>query len=465
MPVLALQVADESSSSEDEETRIKKENQKKQDAYRQKTIDMELSKLTGIKGVPVPNRPAAPQSPGRTKKVIPNDFLVAKPKSALERSLNSTLGRALTIIVMSLNYVLLVVLTISWNAPERWLAGQALPLAAAAALVATHLYTAVPVLSSYSGLMVSETGVDWKPYFVSYRLSYFTSVPGLFFMYFGPGERAAFGTAEGGVEDISLTELSQGSYKYFRANDGFVALNLTKGVTETLQKTTHSSNVPRLSRYRDAEVVNNREPFSNEVEPTVPPGFMETYRISPVFLAWAPCTTRYRISAGCLNQNQVVGWAVATSRSLCTNLRMVSCREQDPLLDPIYHCATNPVSGKDFKGPIQGICGRSVPPPTVEVIDELSALLLLDGWPENRLPNVTHGWYDVWPEACIQDATACDSQWNTMEMLGLGFSGLTLVLATLPLFIDCATDARIRQAMEFQEEVKNRNKKGATIMF
>ena len=39
---------------------------------------------------------------------------------------------------------------------------------------------------------------------------------------------------------------------------------------------------------------------------------------------------------------------------------------------------------------------------------------------------------------------------NTMEMLGLGFSGLTLVLATLPLFIDCATDARIRQAMEFQ---------------
>ena len=37
-----------------------------QDAYRQKTIDMELSKLTGIKGVPVPNRPAAPQSPGRT---------------------------------------------------------------------------------------------------------------------------------------------------------------------------------------------------------------------------------------------------------------------------------------------------------------------------------------------------------------------------------------------------------------
>jgi len=39
------------------------------DAYRQKTINMELAKLTGIKGVPVPARPAQPQSPGRTKKV------------------------------------------------------------------------------------------------------------------------------------------------------------------------------------------------------------------------------------------------------------------------------------------------------------------------------------------------------------------------------------------------------------
>ena len=49
-------------------------------------------------------------------------------------------------------------------------------------------------------------------------------------------------------------------------------LNLTKGITETLEKTVHNRNVPRLSRYRDAEIVNNREPFSNEEEPTVPPG-------------------------------------------------------------------------------------------------------------------------------------------------------------------------------------------------
>ena len=280
-----------------------------------------------------------------------------------------------------------------------WLSGQALPVAFVTFLVGTHFYTAVPVLAGYSGLMVPETGVDWKTYFVLYRMSYFTSVPSVFLMYFGPGERLAFGEAEGGIEDISLTELTQASYKYFRAFDGFVALNLTKGITETLDKTVHNRNVPRRSRYRDAEIVNNREPFSNEEEPTVPPGFMETYRIAPVFLEWAPCTTRYRISAGCLNQNQVVGWAIAQSRALCTNLRMVSCREQNPLLDPVYRCAKNRTRGADYlggglsklwslfgpntgpnlgdpkrdhnfdnyPGPIQGLCGRSIPAPNTQV--------------------------------------------------------------------------------------------------
>ena len=418
MPVLALQAGDESSEDEDEEARLQKERQQKQDAYRQKTIDMELAKLTGIKGVPVPNRPAPPQSPGRTKKAIPNDFLVAKPRSALERTLNSTLGRALTIFVTVVNFIVLLWMTTIWNSPQMWLSGQALPVATLTFLVGTHFYTAVPVLAGYSGLMVPETGVDWKIYFVLYRMCYFTSVPSVVLMYFGPGERLAFGESEGGLEDISLTELTLGSYKYFRAFDGFVALNLTKGITETLEKTVHNRNVPRLSRYRDAEIVNNREPFSNEEEPTVPPGFMETYRIAPVFLQWAPCTTRYRISAGCLNQNQVVGWAVATSRALCTNLRMVSCRVQNPLLEPVYRCSTNATKGREFKGTINGLCGRSIPAPNPQVIDELSALLLLDGWPESRLPNASHGWYDVWPEPCVSNAEACNQHWSLLESLG-----------------------------------------------
>ena len=102
---------------------------------------------------------------------------------------------------------------------------------------------------------------------------------------------------------------------------------------------------------------------------------------------------------------------------------------------------------------------------TAQVIDELSALLLLDGWPESRLPNVSHGWYDVWPESCVHNVAACDSNWALLESLGMAFTGLTVALALLPMILDCTTDSRIRQAMQFQEEVKTRSKKGATIMF
>lgn len=78
---------------------------------------------------------------------------------------------------------------------------------------------------------------------------------------------------------------------------------------------------------------------------------------------------------------------------------------------------------------------------------------------------MTHGWYDVWPEECINNTEKCESQWNSIEMLGLICVGLTILLALLPWILDCRTDAKIRTAMAFQEEIKTRSKKGATIMF
>jgi hypothetical protein len=259
--------------------------------------------------------------------------------------------------------------------------------------------------------------------------------------------------------------LERASQKHFRANDGFVALNLTKGITETLPITNHSDAVPRQSRFRDAQIVNNREPFSDEVEPTVPPGFQENYRIAPVFARWAPCVTRYRISAGCLKQNEVVGWAFATSRALCTNLRMVACRQMSPQLNPLYKCATDKIVGKEHKAPVQGLCGRSVDPPIDEVIDELKALLLLDGWPEETMPNSTQGWYNVWPDECISNQQECESSWSMYESIALALGGITSLMAIAPVFIDCYVDARIRAAQSFAEACRLKSKPGTKHVF
>jgi len=476
MPTLAaLQIAaadDGALSSSDEDSEggqvvqlqtLPSEGEARKGQYQQNLIKVEIDRMKKVSGVPVPLTPAPPQSPGRTKKVIPNDFIMPAPPSALERTLNSTLGRTLTVFVMVVNFIGLLACAVSWNAPDRWLNAEAIPILILGFLLLTSLYTATPALAQLAGLMPSSTGVDWKPYLVFYRLAYFCSVPALVFMYIGPGGRESHGFPEGDVEDISLTELTRGSYKYFRANDGFVALNLTKGITETLERGEHNVNVPRMSRFRDAQIVNNREPFSNEVEPTVPPGFQETYRIAPVFLSWAPCVTRYRISAGCLKQNEVAGWAIATSRAACTTFRMVSCRVQDPQLEPTYRCATNPIAGSSYADPIQGLCGRSTIPPSDEVQDEPSALLLLDGWPESSLPNSTHGWYDVWPDDCIADINECEQRWTMYEQVGLSLCGLTILLAVVPLAIDWTVDARFRSALKFQEDLKKKTNKAASV--
>jgi len=341
-----------------------------------------------------------------------------------------------------------------WNTPAAWMSGEALFLAAGTVILGGSLYGFTPMVASTAGLNPTTTGVDWKPYFVFYRMSFFTSVPAVAMMWFGPGMRNTFGEFEGGIEDISTRDLTLASYKYFRAYDGFVALNLTKGITETLLPTEHSENVPRKSRFRDGQIVNNYEPYSDEVQPTVPPGFQETYRIAPVFPQWAACTTRYRISGGCLKANQVVGWAIATARSACTNFRAVSCKQQQPLLDPYYHCATDSKQAYQTNGPVVGLCGRSVPAPSDEVVDELNALLLLDGWPLNSLANVTHGWYDVWMNDCIGDYDGCEKSWALYELLGNILSGLTVLLAVMPIFLDCYVDRQIRQAQDFVEVCK-----------
>lgn len=367
--------------------------------------------------------------------------------------------------VTVVNFWLVVLGVISWNAPDLWVKGEALPLLGGTGLLAMIMYVAIPALGRTAGLETPVTGVEWKPYLVFYRLSFFFSVPALVFFHLGPAGRTGFGHAQGGIEDISIEQLEKASWKHFRANDGFVALNLTKGIIQTLAITNHSDSVPRMSRFRNAQVVNNREPYSDEVEPTVPPGFQENYKIAPVFRSWAPCATRYRISAGCLKQNGVAGWAFATSRSLCSNLRMVSCRPNSPVIDPVYKCATDPIMGASYKDPVQGLCGRSADPPPEEVIDELSALLLLDGWPDETLPNSSHGWYDVRPDKCISRQQECESTWSLYEQVGLALGGITSLFALLPVFIDCYIDQRIRAAQSFAESCRLKSKPGSKHVF
>lgn len=137
------------------------------------------------------------------------------------------------------------------------------------------------------------------------------------------------------------------------------------------------------------------------------PGRQNLFVIAPIFLDWAKCVSRYKVSATCLTQNNVIAWAVARSSSMCGDLHSISCRPTEPKLDPIYRCSSDAVHGRQHTMPIQGICGRVILAPQPAVIDELSALLLQDGWPVNSMPNASQPWIDVTPDECISRPGVC----------------------------------------------------------
>ncbi|CAE8635643.1 unnamed protein product [Polarella glacialis] len=258
----------ETYASEDDEEEQRKatpeeeEMRRKQKVVRSKLIKLELEKLTKDGRIQVPRTPAPPQSPRRSKKIIPAELIKPVAQSELERYANSTFGRGATFTLTAVVFGCVIAGLISWNDPQRWISGEAIPIALGTMAAIVALYTTMPAMARVAGLMPSETGVDWKPYFVFYRCAFFFSIPALVFTFLGPGAKVGFGLPQGGIETVTLAELELGSYKYFRASNGFVALNLTKGISETLQRAEHNPFVPRISRYRDSELVTNREAFS-----------------------------------------------------------------------------------------------------------------------------------------------------------------------------------------------------------
>jgi len=297
----------------------------------------------------------------------------------------------------------------------------------------------------------SANGVDWKPYLVCYRFAFLTAAPSFALMALGYGAERGFGEAQGPVGEVRIAQLEKASLKYFEAADGFVALNLTKGVYETLHPMSHGTpEAIRRSRFRDAMLRINPKPANHVPEPTKPPGMLRLFRIAPVLSTWAACATEYAVEPSCFVENPIVGWALAKSSSLCTQLSMVACRPPQPTLNPMYQCSSaSSMNGSSVKGPVSGLCGRAVKVPPKPVVDEFAAILISEGWPRSALPNTTHVWLDVSPDKCIADPAGCASTWQNLGYVGLCFTVATVCCVLIPCFLDCIVDKRIREALQY----------------
>mmetsp|Transcript_5010 Transcript_5010/g.7783 ORF Transcript_5010/g.7783 Transcript_5010/m.7783 type:complete len:431 (+) Transcript_5010:2-1294(+) len=379
-------------------------------------------------------------------------------QSYLTRCLNSTVGRSsiftATIVIFNLSIYGLV----NFNKPEHRESGLSLTYFWLSVLVTLLLYT-IPLLAERAGMTARETG--WKPYLAMYRCSFLLGCPTLALMILGEGQKLWHGESVGSSGEFLLDQVPNKYWSYFELKDGFVALNLTKGITETLAAAEHGPpEYKRVSRFRDSELRINYEPYSDVPEPTETPGTLATYRIAPVFSDWAYCTTRYRISTNCLRQNPVKAWAISKSNSICSTYNSVSCRPPKPLLEPLYQCSDNGgTRGDATKSPIAGICGRVTKPPPDGAIDELAALLLYDAWPSFSVPKPTDLWLDVSPDDCISDPKSCEDTWSQLWLAGFIFQILTNILMVVPAIQDCMVDYKIRAARTFMDKQETEKKR------
>jgi len=422
----------------------------------QKFLDMRLLMLGPKKCPVVPPEPAPVAVPVHTTK-IPYSLVNIMPEpTVLAKMLNSSIGRMIVFGCTIITFGVAAVSVIDVQDFHNGMMETDKPMMFATFMALVLFYAAMPYLSEQAGMHPRSTG--WKPYLVLYRFSFCLSVPALGCLALGYGQIAAFGEGEKNSGKMNVAFATPKSGMYFEAVDGFVALNLTKGVTSMKVRSIHGGNSPRLSRYRDAELLINKEPFTGLAEPTVPPGAKKLHVVAPIFNRWAPCVSRYQISSTCLNANVVVAWAYAELPSICSRFNIMSCRLFEPTLDPVYKCGSKePIFGRQMVYPVEGLCGRAVMPPPDDVIDELSALLLQEAWPKGFMPNSSMPWIDVTPNLCIGTAAECGARWNSLGALGAGLSFLVMLCIAVPAFLDWKIDGQIREVRAYLEAKEKGN--------
>lgn len=417
-----------------------------------------FSKPPPIHAYPAP--PAVPSNgdPALVHAEVPSEFILEKRRrlSRIGSFLNSTAGRTTLFLTTILLFNLGLFGLVGHGDPEFVKNGESSYYFCLYLGITLTMYT-IPLLGERAGMKSTETG--WKPYLAMYRCAFLLAIFAIVLTVLGTGQKNWNGTKAG--SNLKITNLKNKYWNWFELADGFVALNLTKGVTETLAAEEHGiTGFRRKSRFRDTQLRVNKEPFSDMPEPTETPGSLAQYVVAPIFESWAYCATRYRISANCLTQNPVRAWAVARSSSLCSRARSVACRPPKPLLKPVYRCTKDGgTQGELAKAPISGICGRVTLPPPEGAIDELGALMIYDAWPQNTLPKKSDLWIDVSPDECIADPQICDDAWSLLGLVGLIFQILTNLCLVMTMIQDCRVDRKIRAAYEFMEEQDRLKKK------
>lgn len=298
----------------------------------------------------------------------------------------------------------------------------------------------------------------------------------------------------------TLVEDEWGYGDYFRAIDGYVAMeqtrlmawtaelhNITDGdelyVQSMASSTTNTGPKQTIVNGSASSVMffNNEEVPKWKVPanaPTryhqIPPPWltietraltdvMQTVTVAPIFAIGEVCLERPPpTNQVCLKRNVIIGFAVKFGTGLCRTIGSTTCTVDWEMmqLKPSYKCDANLKYDQDGQ-PIgmtmfdSGLCGRVVKPYGANqlLLREALKRFVQDGWsfasPISLNPTTVDEsellFIEVEEDPCIGDAEGCIKHFRDVGNAGIALSAIAAVLVVLAALIDVYHDFLVRQ--------------------
>ena len=272
-----------------------------------------------------------------------------------------------------------------------------------------------------------------------FDLSLITSFLAILLLAMGWGSVTAMSDQVLSTSTASLTsgQIQTGNALFL--NDGYVALNHSVGVIQTLRKyplqswdSLNRDSSGNASYFSEVMVVGSNLTNVKDLHVDI----RGIYTVAPVLQSKPDCLVDSNpISSKCADTITILGWAFTQSSSLCTTLGMSVCSQSDPLiLHPQYDCNKN-----------NGLCAVVTSQPADEVVSNIMSRFAANNWPKST----TGLWLQVNSlSTCDTDPATCTAIYSVIGSFGVCVAVLSLVLMVTVFHLDVRMDDLISDILD-----------------
>lgn len=206
-------------------------------------------------------------------------------------------------------------------------------------LAAAAIFFSLPVFAEHAGIGVFDA--NWKPFAHFFRLAFLCAIPAVIFITLGLGGSVAGGgdvlmsaRTMKDMQAVADNDVPARVGDAFALDDGFIALNQTKALVETVFVSAMGTKKPQVREGVEFEKPTHFVPvdFFQAEDPLAPPppplpnDMIGMYVIAPIFESWQVCLTRAEMTNICMIDNNLLGFAYAEIETWCRWFKIMGCK-------------------------------------------------------------------------------------------------------------------------------------------